>query len=157
MKTFDYRVGVSWTGNGGEGTSTPRFDRSNELSSEGKPTIVGSAPAEFGGDGGNWAPEDLFVASVSQCHMLTYLFLCSRAGIVVQSYEDAATGHLEVEGATGGHFREIELRPVVTISSGDAAVADALHHDASKACYIGQSISSAVRVVSSTTSVSVAA
>lgn len=151
MKNYDYDVQVAWTGNGGGGTATARFDRANELSTSGKPTIVGSAPVEFGGDGVNWAPEDLFVAAVSQCHMLTYLFVCSRAQIVVESYEDRATGHLDVGGAAGGQFREIELHPVVVISSGDPAVADALHADASNACYVARSVTTPIRIVSSTT------
>jgi organic hydroperoxide reductase OsmC/OhrA len=150
MKNFDYHVHVAWVGNDGHGTNSPKFDRANELSVTGKPTLVGSAPAEFGGDGKNWAPEDLLVAAVSQCHMLTYLFLCSRAGIVVESYEDDAVGHLEVEGAAGGQFREIELRPAVSISSGDPKMAEALHADASAACYIGRTVQAPIRVSGTT-------
>lgn len=146
MKNFDYEVGVEWTGNDGSGTANPRFGRHNELSASGKPTIIGSAPIEFGGDGVSWAPEDLFVAAISQCHMLTYLHLCSRAGIVVESYRDRATGTLEVGGATGGQFREVVLRPEVVISSGDLARVAALHDDAHQACFVGRSVRTDVRI-----------
>ena len=154
MKTFQYTVAVEWTGNDGSGTSTGRFGRDNELSTSGKPTIVGSAPREFGGDGVSWAPEDLLVGAVSQCHMLTYLFACSRHGVVVESYRDEAVGTLEVEGAAGGQFREVELRPVVVISSGDPALAVSLHEEASKSCYIGRSVNIAIRVNGSVSAVS---
>ena len=146
MKRFEYTVGVEWTGNDGTGTSTSRFGRDNEISAHAKPTIVGSAPAEFGGDGVDWSPEELFVASISQCHMLTYLFLCSRAGIIVDSYVDHAVGVLQVEGASGGKFAEVELRPEVVISAGKQADAIALHDAASAGCFVSNSVSCPVKV-----------
>lgn len=146
MKEFSYSATVEWMGNDGSGTSTKTFGRDNELSTPNKPTIIGSAPSEFGGDGANWAPEDLFVAAISQCHMLTYLFLCFRAGIVVESYTDTAVGTLAIEGASGGHFSKVELRPAVTISAGDPRAADALHASASASCFVGNSVSCDVTV-----------
>ena len=149
MKRFEYGTTTVWTGNDGSGTTSAKFGRDSELSASGRPTIPGSAPREFGGDGLGWAPEDLLVAAVSECHMLTYLFLCSRAGITVESYLDAATGLLDVEGPVG-QITEIELRPVVVISRGDPSAADDLHAKASEGCFIGRSVKAEVRVVSST-------
>ncbi len=146
MKEFRYHATVEWMGNDGSGTSTKTFGRDNELSAPNKPTIIGSAPSEFGGDGVNWAPEDLFVAAVSQCHMLTYLFLCFRAGIVVQSYTDKAVGTLTIDGASAGRFAKVELQPAVTISAGDPSAAEALHAAASANCFVGNSVSCAVTV-----------
>ena len=146
MKQFEYNVGVEWTGNGGAGTAGAKFGRDNEISTAHKPTIIGSAPAEFAGDGLGWAPEDLLVGAVSQCHMLTYLFLCSRADIVVDSYVDRAVGTLDVEGATGGRFSGIALHPDVVISVGDIEAAEALHIAASSACYIGNTLNCPVHV-----------
>ncbi len=145
MKEFQYRTTVGWTGNDGAGTSVKGFGRDNEIATPNKPTIVGSAPPEFGGDGVNWAPEDLFVGSISQCHMLTYLFLCFRAGIVVESYSDEAIGTLAVEGAGGG-FASVHLQPVVTISAGDPTAANDLHAAASAGCFVGNSVSCPVIV-----------
>lgn len=140
MKEFQYRTTVEWTGNDGTGTSTKAFGRDSEISAPNRPTLFGSAPSEFGGDGVGWAPEDLFIAAISECHMLTYLFLCSRAGIVVESYTDEAVGTLAVEGAAGGRFTTVELRPTVTISAGDPVAAEALHAAASAGCYVGNSV-----------------
>jgi organic hydroperoxide reductase OsmC/OhrA len=151
MKRFEYTVGVEWTGNGGSGTSTPKYGRNSEISTSNKPTILGSAPREFGGDGRNWSPEDFFVAAVSQCHMLTYLYLCSRADIVVESYVDNAVATLEVEGALGGKFTILELHPKVAISKGDPVMAQELHAAASSGCYVGTSVSCQVRVVGTVT------
>ena len=151
MKNFEYPIAVEWTGNDGLGTSNSRFGRDSEISTSNKPTLIGSAPREFGGDGTNWSPEDLFVAAVSQCHMLTYLHLCSRNGIVVDSYRDDAVGRHDVDGAAGGQFRCVELRPNVTISAGDPAAADALHAEASNGCFVGRSVSSPITVKATTT------
>jgi len=144
-KEFGYRVGVTWTGNDGTGTAQRTYGRDNELRVEGKATLPGSAPPEFGGDPTAWPPEELLVAAVAQCHLLTYLFVCSRNGVVVESYEDDASGTLLVEGAAGGHFTEIVLRPKVTISAGDPELATKLHEDAHAGCYVGSSVAFPVR------------
>jgi organic hydroperoxide reductase OsmC/OhrA len=151
MKSFQYEVDVEWTGNDGDGTASPKFDRHNELSASNKPTILGSSPVEFGGDGVNWSPEELFVAAVSQCHMLTYLFLCARAGIVVETYRDRAVGTLEVEGASHGQFQKVELHPEVVLASGDPQQATVLHVDAHQHCYIASSIRADVVVAANVT------
>ena len=145
-KEFPYRVGVTWTGNDGTGTSGRTYGRDNEITVAGKPTLPGSAPPEFGGDPNAWPPEELLVAAVAQCHMLTYLFVCSRNGVVVESYEDDAVGTLAVAGADGGSFTEVVLRPRVTISAGDPDLATRLHDDAHAGCYVGSSVSFPVRV-----------
>ena len=59
MKEFQYRTTVHWTGNDGSGTAAKTFGRDGEISTPNKPTIVGSAPLEFGGDRVNWAPVQL--------------------------------------------------------------------------------------------------
>jgi hypothetical protein len=85
-------------------------------------------------------------SSSPDCHLLTYLFQCSRNGVVVESYRDAASGTLGVEGAAGGHFTEIVLRPEVTISAGDPQTALELHAAAHQGCYIGSSVNFPVRI-----------
>lgn len=147
MKSFPYAVRVEWMGNDGRGTSVAGYARDHEVSATGKPTYAGSAPKEFGGNGFDWSPEELLVAAVSQCHMLTYLFQCSRNGIVVESYADEADGVLEVAGAEGGQFAKVTLRPVVTISAGDPQKALALHEAASQSCYVGRSVAFPVEVL----------
>src|SRR6267154_4773174 len=39
-------------------------------------------------------PEEAFVASISSCHMLTFLHVAMHAGFVVERYEDEAVGVL---------------------------------------------------------------
>ena len=83
-KRHSYRLTVRWTGNRGEGTSGyTRYGREHVIDADGKPEITGSSDPAFRGDPSRYSPEDLLVASVSACHMLWYLHLCSDAGIVV--------------------------------------------------------------------------
>jgi organic hydroperoxide reductase OsmC/OhrA len=88
----------------------------------------------------------MFLASLSACHMLSYLALCAKYGIVVVAYEDRATATLRLERDGGGAFEEIVLRPRVTIA--DATMrerARELHDDAHDKCFIANSCSAPVR------------
>lgn len=136
-----YRATVTWSGNRGAGTRDYRsYGRDHSVTFPGKPDLLGSSDPVYRGDPGRYNPEELLVASLSACHMLSYLHLCADAGIVVESYVDDAEGTLEVTREGGGHFVRVRLRPHVTISSGDLARAGALHADARARCFIANSV-----------------
>lgn len=136
-----YAMKLHWTGNRGTGTSSYRaYGRDHVVSAEGKPDIAGSSDRVFHGDAERWNPEELLLAALSQCHMLSYLHVATLHGVVVEDYTDAATGVMEQTANGGGHFTSATLRPVVTISAGDAAVALAIHHEASEKCFIAASV-----------------
>jgi organic hydroperoxide reductase OsmC/OhrA len=141
-KTHSYALTVTWTGNTGTGTSGYQaFERSHDVSIAGKPSIPGSADPAFRGATDRWNPEELLVASLSQCHMLWYLVLCAKEGIVVTDYVDHATGTLVETPDGGGHFEEVSLRPSVTIATpekSDRAIA--LHERAHALCYVANSV-----------------
>lgn len=142
-----YAVSVEWTGDRGTGTSGYKaYGRDHVIRSAGKVhDLAGSADPSFFGDPERWNPEDLLLASLAQCHMLSYLYVASRDGIVVTGYTDDAVGTLEQTTDGGGHFTEVVLRPVVTISAGDPAVALAAHAEASRLCFIASSVNFPVR------------
>ena len=143
MTTHAYDVQVTWTGNRGAGTRHyGAYARDHEIAVAQKPVILASSDSCFRGDPCRHNPEDLFVASISSCHMLWYLHLCSEAKIVVTSYVDRASGSM-VEAADGsGKFTEVTLRPEVTIQAGgDAALAASLHERAHHMCFIANSVS----------------
>jgi organic hydroperoxide reductase OsmC/OhrA len=136
-----YDVTVEWTGSRGEGTVGYRaYDRTHIIRAGNKPEIPGSSDPAFRGDEARWNPEELFVASISACHKLWYLHLCSEAGIAVQHYRDQAEG-LMVESREGGRFTQIVLRPEVIIRPGDdAMLAARLHHEAHAQCFLANSV-----------------
>lgn len=141
-KQHHYAVRVVWTGNVGTGTESYRgYERAHEIGAPGKPRINGSADPAFRGDPERWNPEELLVASLSACHKLWYLGLCSQAGIVVTSYEDDAEGIMIEETSGAGQFTSVTLRPRIMISSNsDEAVARSLHHRAHEMCFIARSM-----------------
>ncbi len=140
-KSHDYAATVRWTGNRGEGTASYRgYGRDHEIEIDGKPVVQGSSDAAFLGDSTRWNPEDMLVASISTCHMLWFLHLASDAGWVVQSYEDKARATMQMNPDGSGQFSSATLHPHVTISAGDPALLDDLHHRAHETCFIARSL-----------------
>ena len=141
-----YTTQVTWTGNRGTGTSNYRaYERSHEVAADGRPAIPGSSDPAFRGDPARWNPEQLLLASISQCHLLWYLHHCAVSGVVVTGYVDDATGTM-AETADGGRFTEAVLHPRVEVAT--AAMADralALHADANRSCFIANSVNFPVR------------
>jgi organic hydroperoxide reductase OsmC/OhrA len=136
-----YNLAVKWTGNTGLGTSDYRsYDRSHTVSINNKVDISCSSDPAFRGDNTKHNPEELFVASISTCHMLWYLHLCAEAGIVIIDYIDNAEGIMQETEDGGGHFTEVTLNPTVVISDNSKVEqANELHHKANKLCFIANS------------------
>lgn len=137
-----YTLQLEWTGNRGAGTSGYRaYERSYDLRSAGKPTLAGSADSTFHGDRSKWNPEEMLVAALSSCHMLSYLHVCADAGITVLEYRDAASGEMALSADGSGRFTAVTLRPEVVIAEGsDAENAQVLHHLAHEKCFIANSV-----------------
>ena len=148
MKQHNYEIHVEWTGNTGEGTKTYRsYNRNYKISAAGKPEILGSSDPSFRGDPSRYNPEDLLVASLSACHMLSYLHLCAVNHIAVLDYRDSALGLMEENADGSAQFTRVTLRPNVKISPcDDQAKADSLHADAHHLCFIARSVNFPVDV-----------
>lgn len=141
-RQHEYRVRVTWLGNTGVGTIGYRaYERTWELTAEGKPPLRGSADPAFLGSPELWNPEDLLVASLSACHKLWYLHLCADAGVVVTDYIDDAIGVMAESAAGGGAFTGVTLNPRVTITAdSDPEKAERLHASAHEKCFIAASV-----------------
>jgi organic hydroperoxide reductase OsmC/OhrA len=141
-KAHDYKAHLVWDGNLGTGTTSYQgYGRKYRLQIDGKPDIIGSADPMFRGDANVYNPEDLFVAALSSCHLLSYLALCARSKINVVAYEDNAIGTLVLTPNGGGIFESVTLRPVVTLAPGsDEQKAAELHEQAHDLCFIAASV-----------------
>ncbi|MEO8196973.1 MAG: OsmC family protein [Thermoanaerobaculia bacterium] len=142
-----YRAHLTWEGNHGDGTADyATYGREHVVRIDGEPDLGGSADPAFRGDPSRHNPEDLLLAALSACHMLSYLALCARIRIVVTAYEDRAVGTMREDGKGGGRFVEVVLRPVVTIADeGKRAKAETLHARAHELCFIAASCNFPVR------------
>jgi organic hydroperoxide reductase OsmC/OhrA len=93
-------------------------------------------------------PEEAFVASLSSCHMLTFLWIAARRGFVVERYHDEAVGELSKDAGGQLAMTSVVLRPMVTFAGGrtpGAEAHEAMHHEAHDQCFIARSVKTAVR------------
>lgn len=148
MTTFSTRV--SWQL--GEGSFTDgRYSRGHEWSFDGGASIPASAsphnvPLPYA-VAENVDPEEAYVAALSSCHMLFYLWLASKKRIGIDSYVDDAIGVMEtIDGKT--MVSRVELRPRV-IYSGEApemALEEEMHHQAHELCFLANSVKTAIEI-----------
>ncbi|MEO6137336.1 MAG: OsmC family protein [Luteimonas sp.] len=136
-----YSTALTWTGNRGDGTARyEEYGREFTVSVDGKGTLQGSADPAFRGDASLFNPEDLLLAAISSCHMLSYLALCARHRISVLAYDDDATAVMEQSPDGGGRFTSTTLHPrVVVQDAAHVAKAMALHERAHEVCFIANS------------------
>ena len=144
----NYNATIKWTGNtNGKGTASYKsYDRSYEVVIANKNVIQGSSDPAFLGDKSKHNPEELFLASISSCHMLWFLHLCSKEGITVVGYRDFAEGKM-IENRNGsGQFEEVVLKPSVIIKEKDKiALVNNIHEQANKMCFIANSCNFEIR------------
>jgi organic hydroperoxide reductase OsmC/OhrA len=90
------------------------YNRAHEIVfKDGAITLAASSAPDFKGDDTLVNPEEAFVASLSSCHMLTFLAICARKRLTVESYEDDAAGFLD-RGPSGKLWMgRVVLRPRV--------------------------------------------
>ncbi len=145
-RTHSYRVKITWTGaSHGPTTDYEGYSREYRVAAEGKPELAASADATFLGDAALYNPEDLLVAALSGCHLLSYLACCARAGVEVVAYEDAASGTMAMKDRCI-RFTEVVLNPRVVVTPGtDLTKARGLHASAHDLCFIANSVNFPVR------------
>ncbi len=110
---------------------------------DGAPQTFSAAPA-YKGDPSKGDPEDMLVAALSSCHMLSFLAICAKKRITVEAYDDEAVGMLENEGGKLW-MTKVTLRPKVRADALAETLAE-IHHLAHAACFIANSVKTAVAV-----------
>jgi organic hydroperoxide reductase OsmC/OhrA len=149
-----YTATIRWSRTRDASFTDGRYSRAHEWSFDGGAVVPASASPSHvppgTADAAGVDPEEAFVASLSSCHMLFFLYFAQRAGLVVESYVDEADGELaNLDGKQA--MTRVTLRPRVEWGSeapADEVVAH-LHHQAHEACYIANSVKTDVRVEAS--------
>jgi organic hydroperoxide reductase OsmC/OhrA len=141
-KQHTYSANLTWTGNTGEGTQTYRsYQRSYNININNKVTLEGSSDPAFMGNPALYNPEEMLLMSLSSCHMLWFLHLCSEAGVVVTAYTDKALAIMVEESNGSGRFTGATLRPQVVVTHQSMAQqVPALHQKANQYCFIANSV-----------------
>jgi organic hydroperoxide reductase OsmC/OhrA len=125
------------------------YNRDHNWTFDGGTTVRASAAPAYLGNVACVDPEEAFIASLSSCHMLTFLAIAARKRFVVDAYQDRAVGVLEKDSA--GHLAivRVTLRPAVTFSGENVPTPDeleAVHDQAHHACFIANSVKTDVKV-----------
>ena len=146
-----YVAAVEWSLKSGEDFAAGRYSRAHDITFDGGLTARGSASPHVVG---KWAdpaavdPEEMLVAALSACHMLTFLHKARLAGLRVAAYRDAAEGRMgEIEPGRLA-LTEVVLRPAIVWEGRDPDTEELarLHHAAHEECYIANSVKTPVRV-----------
>ena len=150
----EYLATIEWRRNGAKFSDnrysrahTWRFDGGLSVPASSSPHVV-RAPYS---DPAAVDPEEAFVASVSSCHMLWFLVLAVKAGFIVDSYVDDAVGVMEKNAQGKMAITRVTLRPSIEFSGAkmpSPADIDSLHHKAHEACFIANSVRTAITVAS---------
>jgi organic hydroperoxide reductase OsmC/OhrA len=148
----EHKASISWKRTGPDFLKgkysrehTWRFDGGVTVAASSSPSVV---PAPWSNPA-NVDPEEAFVASVSSCHMLTFVFLAYREGFQVDSYEDEAMGVMAKNERGVPWVSSITLNPQIVYSGEKrpaAADVERLHHMAHEQCFIANSIRTEVVV-----------
>ncbi|HKR86900.1 MAG TPA: OsmC family protein [Phenylobacterium sp.] len=149
-----YRANVDWALEPGEDFAKGRYGRGHTVGFEPGPRVRGTASAQV--VGAKWAeegavdPEQMLVAAISACHMLSFLHVARLAGFVVTRYRDEAEGLMEQNAEGRIAVTRVALRPQIAWDSAppETAELDHLHHQAHEACFIANSVKTEVVVES---------
>jgi organic hydroperoxide reductase OsmC/OhrA len=140
----EHRIALSWT-DAGKPFTYETYPREHSIRFKtGQQVITASASPAYRGDGSHADPEDLLVAALSSCHMLSFLAICAKKRLTVESYEDDAIGFLEHDGGKLW-ISKVILRPKV-VGNLDPAALEQIHHMAHQACFIANSVKTSVTV-----------
>jgi len=148
----EYKATIKWTHSQGDflkGT----FSREHTWTFDGGVTVpASSSPSAVRvpfSNPANVDPEEAFVASLSSCHMLTYLYVASRKGFEVASYEDDAVGSMTKNERGILWVSSVVLHPRITYAGArtpSREEVEQMHHAAHEQCYIANSVKTEVRV-----------
>lgn len=125
------------------------YNRDHDWRFDGGAEVRASAAPAYLGGPACVDPEEAFVASLSSCHMLTFLAIACRKRYVVDSYHDEAVGLLEKDASGRLAITRVTLRPLIRFggdrSPGPQELAE-MHDQAHHACFIANSVKSDVAV-----------
>jgi len=144
MATFN--VDLNWNRDSSD-FSHASFNRNHQIQFSCGIHLEASSAPEYLGDSGKANPEEIFLASVASCHMLTFLAIAAKSRYVVDRYQDSPEASLEKNEAGMPVISRVHLKPKVEFSGDkipDEEKIKILHEKAHKYCFIANSVKSEV-------------
>jgi organic hydroperoxide reductase OsmC/OhrA len=153
-----YTAKIVWQNDAPETFTKNRYSRAHTWSFDGGVTVPGSSsphsvPLPWS-DESAVDPEEAFIAALSSCHMLTFLWVAARRGFLIESYEDNAVGTLEQDVNGKMSMTKAVLNPKIVWAGDNLPTHDDItnmHHAAHEGCYIANSVKTEVSVASGVT------
>ena len=130
-----------------EASGSRKAARRHVVSAQDKPPILGSSAKAFHGEGERWNPEELFLAALAQCHLLSMLYVVERDGLGEVDCDIHATATLDVDSDGTGRITTVTLEPHTRAPHIPAEKLLAAHEEAEKLCFIANSVSCEVVVI----------
>ena len=143
----EHLASIRWNRNG-QPFDYEHYPRDHEVRFERGQTITGSAAPAYFGSAQGVDPEEMLVAALSSCHMLTLLAIAAKKGWTVDAYEDDAVGTLGKNAEGRAAVTHVALRPRIVFAdkAPDAAELERLHESAHRNCFIASSVKTEVTV-----------
>jgi organic hydroperoxide reductase OsmC/OhrA len=146
-----YTADVTWTLRDGEDFLRGRYSRGHTVCFDGGIAVPASASPHVVG---KWAveaavdPEEMLVAALSNCHMLSFLHVARLAGFTVAAYRDHAEGVMEDIAPGKQAVTKVVLHPKIEWmgSAPDKEKLEHMHHEAHETCFIANSVRTVVTV-----------
>jgi len=148
----EHRASLTWNRDRDD-FKYPTYTRDHTWSFHGGESVRASAAPEFLGNGERVDPEEAFVASLSACHMLTFLAISAKRRFVVDTYSDDAVGYLEKNDEGRLAITRVELRPKIAFSGETLPTPDqieSMHNLSHKECFIANSVTAEIVVLPAT-------
>ncbi|MEV6282994.1 OsmC family protein [Kribbella sp. NPDC051770] len=143
----EHVVDVSWS-RGEHEFTYQTYNRDHEWRFDGGITVPGSANPAYLGNPGPVDPEEAFIASLSSCHMLTFLAIAAKKRLVVDSYDDHAVGVMAKNERGKIAITQVTLHPKIVFAGEqpDAATLERIHHRSHEECFIANSVTTEIIV-----------
>ena len=143
----EHLASIRWNRNG-QPFDYDHYPRDHEVRFERGQHITGSAAPAYFGSAQGVDPEEMLVAALSSCHMLTLLAIAAKKGWTVDTYEDDAVGTLGKNDEGRAAVTHVTLRPRIVFAdkTPDAAELERLHESAHRNCFIASSVKTIVVV-----------
>jgi organic hydroperoxide reductase OsmC/OhrA len=143
----EHRIELRWQ------RTTPDFDiktysRDHTVTFKNGAALAMSSTPTYRGNPENVDPEEMLVASLSSCHMLTFLAIAAGKKFAVDTYDDDAVGVLAKNADSRLAITQVTLRPRIVFSGQgpDEATLEQMHHAAHEQCFIASSVKCEVNV-----------
>lgn len=145
----EHKVTLNWKSDGSE-FNYKTYTRNHTWDFSGRVQVNASAAEDYLGDPDQVDPEQAYVASLSSCHMLTFLAICAMKKITVTSYIDHATGYLEKGESGRPVLMRVDLHPDIVFGEGERPCREELielHDRAHHECFLANSVRTEIRTI----------